>query len=404
MHTDKGEIIMARGRMLPADIANSAELSLLEPEALAAWLLTIPHFDRDGLIIGNPLQLRGLVCPMIISLHDRFAGYIDQWVEANLVVRYAIGGGLRVLFNPNFRIDNAYMEYTKERPSRFPPPPNWSRHKLGLVPDDEGMLERLIYSLDVKNGYRKMLEGILERKTKELTESLSEPNRSYIDTASRSHREAVATTSRPHREGVATRSQLLRSEDQDQDQIQSDADADLDPDPLTPGSGIGGVQGGILADAPDDQSPATDPPAYNQLAAWYSQNSRAQRQIEQLRNGGTAYLDTFSEDELKVVALGYGGFANVLDHWIGGFYEFLDECAAPTMIILIEWLYYYACVKKEEERAQIRDLAAVIKSNMGLSKKSTNAQKAPLTQQQRRQLLDEARLFLEAMAMKNELC
>lgn len=85
-------------------------MSLLEPEALAAWLLTIPHFDRDGLIIGNPLQLRGLVCPMIISLHDRFAGYMDQWVEANLVVRYTIGGGLSVLFNPNFRIDNAYME------------------------------------------------------------------------------------------------------------------------------------------------------------------------------------------------------------------------------------------------------------------------------------------------------
>lgn len=35
---------------------------------------------------------------MIISLHDRFAGYIDQWVEANLVVRDTIGGGLGVLF------------------------------------------------------------------------------------------------------------------------------------------------------------------------------------------------------------------------------------------------------------------------------------------------------------------
>lgn len=163
------------------------------------------------------------------------------------------------------------------------------------------MLERLIYSLDVKNGYRKMREAILARKTKALTESLSEPHRSYIDTESRPQREAVATTSRPHREGVATTSQLLRSEDQDQDQSQSDADADLDPDPLTPGSGIGGVQGGILADAPDDQ------PAYNQLAAWYSQNSRAQRQIEQLRAGGAAYLDTFSKDDLKVVALGYGG-------------------------------------------------------------------------------------------------
>lgn len=167
------------------------------------------------------------------------------------------------------------------------------------------MLERLIYSLDVKDGYRKMLEAILERKTKELTESLSEPNRSYIDTDSRHHREAVATTSRPYREGVATRSQLLRSEDQDQ--IQSDADADLDPDLLPTGSGIGGVQGGILADAPDDQSPAADQPGYNQLAAWYSQNSRAQRQIEQLRAGGAVYLDTFSEDDLKVVALGYGG-------------------------------------------------------------------------------------------------
>lgn len=78
---------------------------------------------------------------------------------------------------------------------------------------------------------------------KELTGSLSEPNRSYIDTDSRPHREAVATTSRPHREGVATTSQLLRSEDQDQDQIQSDADADLDPDLLPTGSGIGGSRG-----------------------------------------------------------------------------------------------------------------------------------------------------------------
>lgn len=384
---------MARGRMLPTDIANNAELTLLEPDALAAWLLTIPHFDRDGLIIGNPIQLRGLVCPMIISLHDRFAHYVDQWVDANLAVRYSIGGGLRVLFNPHFRIDNAYMEYTKERPSRFPPPPGWTRHKLGLIPEDEGMLERLIYSLDVKNGYRKMLEARLAGKGEELTETLSRPDRNPVGTVSRLRREGFATPSQPTRRQIES----TRSEDQDQDQLQSAAAADLDPTLLPPGSGIGGVQGGSLAAAPDEQPPAIDQPGYTQLAAWYSQNRRAQRQIEQLRTGGVVYLDTFTDDELKVVALGYGGFANVLDSWIGGFYEFLDQCDVHTQILLIEWLYYYACVKKKEERAQIRDLAAVIKSNMGFSKKSSEQRRAPLNQQQRQQLLDEAKTFLAAV-------
>lgn len=381
---------MARGRMLTTDIANSAELSLLEPDALAAWLLTIPHFDRDGLMIGNPLQLRGLVCPMIISLHDRFANYIDQWVDANLVVRYPIGGGLRVLFNPNFRIDNAYMEYIKERPSRFPPPPNWTRHKLGLVPDDEGMLERLIYSLDVKNGYRKILEAILAQKTKNLTDSLSRPDRNYIETVSRQDRDEVATTSQPHR----SRSESTRSEDQDQ--IQSVAAADLDLSLLSTDYGMGGVQRGELSVDP----PASEQPAYTHLAEWYSQNRRAQWQIEQLRSGGTAYLDTLTIDELKVVALGYGGFANVLDSWIGGFYEFVDQCEAQTIVTLIEWLYFYVCVKRPEERTQIRDLAAVLKTNMGMSKKSSEQRKAPLNQQQRRQLLEEAKQFLDAVTVE----
>lgn len=379
---------MARGRMLLTDIANNAELALLEPDALATWLLTIPHFDRDGLLIGNPLQLRGLVCPMIISLHDRFAHYVDQWVDANLVVRYAIGGGLRVLFNPNFRIDNAYMEYTKERPSRFPPPPGWTRHKLGLIPEDEGMLERLIYSLDVKNGYRKMLEARLAGQDEVITESLVRAERNQVGTGARLHREGFATTWQPN----GRRSERTRAEEQEQ--VQSDAD---NLALLLTDCEIGEGQGRSLA---DDGNAAGA--VYPQLAAWYSQNRRAQWQIEQLRTGGAAYLDLLTIDELKVVALGYGGFANVLDSWIGGFYEFVDECTANTLMVLIEWLYYYACIKRAEERAQIRDLAAVIKSNMGLSKKNSEQRRAPLNQQQRQQLLDEAKTFLAAVTGEQE--
>lgn len=388
---------MARGRMLPTDIAHNAELALLEPDALAAWLLTIPHFDRDGLLIGNPLQLRGLICPMIISLHDRFAHYVDQWVDANLVVRYSIGGGLRVLFNPHFRIDNAYMEYTKERPSRFPPPPGWTRHKLGMIPEDEGMLERLIYSLDVKNGYRKMLEARLAGQDEVVTESLARAERNQVGTGVRLHREDFATTWQPD----GRRSERTRAEEQAQ--VQSDAD---DLALLLTDCEIGEGQGRSLTAAPAATPLAEDENAagatYPQLAAWYSQNRRAQWQIEQLRTGGAAYLDLLTIDELKVVALGYGGFANVLDSWIGGFYEFVDECTANLLMVLIEWLYYYACIKRAEERSQIRDLAAVIKSNMGLSKKNSEQRRAPLNQQQRQRLLDEAKTFLTAVTGEQE--
>ncbi|MCB0596036.1 MAG: hypothetical protein KDD28_18230 [Phaeodactylibacter sp.] len=105
------------------------ELSL---EAQLVYMMTIPHLDRDGLIIGDHMVLWAQVCPRRQELMIQIPAIIDAWIEAKLVVRYETNEG-DALFFPAFRKNQAGMRYDRETPSTIMPPPGYKRTDSGLV-------------------------------------------------------------------------------------------------------------------------------------------------------------------------------------------------------------------------------------------------------------------------------
>lgn len=55
----------AAGRMINQDIALSAKVASLSPEALALFCLAIPHFNAHGKMLANPHAIKGIVCPLV---------------------------------------------------------------------------------------------------------------------------------------------------------------------------------------------------------------------------------------------------------------------------------------------------------------------------------------------------
>lgn len=145
---------MARGRMLSTEASVDPELHTISVQALALYLLAIPHLDRDGLIDGRPMRLGALVAPMRPELTDQAGSYINEWVAAGLVVRYETSSGRPALFFKGFRKHQLGMEYRKEPASRLSPPPGWTRTTEGLIPDDPELCFRLSESYHPKSAYR----------------------------------------------------------------------------------------------------------------------------------------------------------------------------------------------------------------------------------------------------------
>jgi len=55
---------MPSGRLLSKTVATDKSLNRLSLQAQAVYMMTIPHLDRDGLIIGEPLLLMAQVAPL----------------------------------------------------------------------------------------------------------------------------------------------------------------------------------------------------------------------------------------------------------------------------------------------------------------------------------------------------
>lgn len=148
---------MARGRMLTTEAAVDPELHTISVQAMALYLLSIPHLDRDGLIDGRPVRLAALAAPLRPELADHAGSYISEWVQAGLVVRYEGAGSRPYLFFKGFRKHQQGMEYRREPASRIPPPPGWTRTQEGLVPVDPELCFRLSEHYHVKSAYRAAL-------------------------------------------------------------------------------------------------------------------------------------------------------------------------------------------------------------------------------------------------------
>lgn len=124
---------MARGRMLNTTIATDNRLAKLSLEAEYLYLKTIPHLDRDGLILGDATVLWARACPRRLDLLPVTESLVGQWRALNLVIDYDSPEG-QILFFPSFGPNQAGLRYDREPASAFPPPPGYVRTSTGLVP------------------------------------------------------------------------------------------------------------------------------------------------------------------------------------------------------------------------------------------------------------------------------
>ena len=137
---------MAVGRMLNRTVGLDQELNSVSIEAQLLFLMSIPHLDRDGLIIGEALPHLGAVLPLRPDFFPRYEQLIAELVDCEIVTRYPTKKG-RVLFFPGFR-KNQTFSYTREGASIFDPPPGYIRTPSGIEPDkhptDSGVTRELL--------------------------------------------------------------------------------------------------------------------------------------------------------------------------------------------------------------------------------------------------------------------
>lgn len=123
---------MAQGRFTSRTIAIDPKLALLSETAELLYLKAIPHLDRDGLCTGDPHGLLGMISPLRFSqLQGKIAGCIDEWVARELVVRYQTQIGLVLLFTGFAKQQK--LQYEREAPSQYAPPPGYLRTAKGLM-------------------------------------------------------------------------------------------------------------------------------------------------------------------------------------------------------------------------------------------------------------------------------
>jgi hypothetical protein len=178
---------MAKARMLSTKAGSDPDLNSMSIEAELIFLLTIPHLDRDGLISGDPIPLWGKVAPRRVELMDKMPRIIQEWVEHNLVLRYAWKDG-HVLFFKGFRKHNANMVYEREPESDLPPPPGFHRLKggYGLMPDDRDYAGRLAEWLGDRSKYCAALTEAAKQGQKNVDISL---HVNYMQTTCNLHAE-----------------------------------------------------------------------------------------------------------------------------------------------------------------------------------------------------------------------
>lgn len=198
---------MAKGRMLSVKAGQDPDLNSMSVEAELVFLLTLPHLDRDGLIVGDPIPLWARVAPRRVELMDKMPRIIQEWLERGLVQRYEWKDGA-ILFFPGFRKHNQNLAYDREPVSDFPPPPNYYRdpNGRGLIPEDPDLAGHLASHFDARSNYYLAL--------------MEASQQSQIDTSGQPP-EHFPNTSRSSREKIG-------SKHQDQDQQQDQAEVEVE--------------------------------------------------------------------------------------------------------------------------------------------------------------------------------
>lgn len=294
---------MAKARLLAAEFLLSYEFSLLQADSALAFLYTVPHWDRDGLLDGDAVW--GL--PQLMfgrqELQNRVAVFVKNWVDLQIVNAYEVGNR-RILHWPKFRVYNSNIITTREAPSRYPAPPGWIRTPAGLIPDDENALHNLLVQIDPRSSYRIALERELELRTGKLTEAYG---KRHHDEYSVHHDRSCAT----------------RADQQDQSVVVVDQSNHPFVVKVT-----GGAGGETVV--------------------------RQNYKIESL-----GQLD---HRQLVAVAMYAGVGLGLLDEWVG-YLDYLVTLNETELNVLIRWIAFYS-VQTPEQMARVHSHTAVIRANM----------------------------------------
>ena len=123
---------MARGRMVNTTIATDKRLAALSLNAEYLYLKTLPHLDRDGLILGDASILWAEVAPRRTDLLPETEKAVRAWAASGLVITYGTPDGL-ALFFPSFADNQIGLRYDREPASTIQAPPGYVRTPAGLV-------------------------------------------------------------------------------------------------------------------------------------------------------------------------------------------------------------------------------------------------------------------------------
>ena len=149
----RGGAAMARGRMLNTTISYDAKVAKLGNE-LGGWATTIfafmiAHLDRDGRIIGDPEEIKGLVTPLLHGVDiETVRETLRLAHKLGLISIYEVEDKAIIEF-PKFRKNQANMRYDREGQSKFPPNskvvPSWveaTPEYSGVTPANSGVLRQ----------------------------------------------------------------------------------------------------------------------------------------------------------------------------------------------------------------------------------------------------------------------
>lgn len=213
---------MATGRLISSETIDDPDLNQLSIEAHLLYLHAMTLLDRDGLITGDPVELWAKLAFRRFELQDHMRVIIREWLQFGEVTEYIGGRSKSILFFQKFRLWNLNLLYEREASSKFPPPPGWIRHRLGLIPQDPDHCQLLAERIPGNGAYRKLL---LQKTTNpnERTENIELTNNLSWQGSGK----------------VVCRSYVSREEDQ----LNDDDDNDQINHLTTPGISIGGSRG-----------------------------------------------------------------------------------------------------------------------------------------------------------------
>ncbi len=124
---------MAKGRFISKTIAVDKRLNELSLPSHFLFLMTIPHLDRDGLILyGNGPELWATVAPRRYDLLPQIHDLVDEWLQCGLAIVYDDPHHGQVLFLRGFGKNQGGLRYDREPESVYAPPPGWERTETGL--------------------------------------------------------------------------------------------------------------------------------------------------------------------------------------------------------------------------------------------------------------------------------